>query len=51
MHKIILMNLKFILIQLNEINFDIVDKYLLNSKNNKFSNLKFLRKNFRFFEI
>ena len=50
MHKIILMNLKFILIQLNEINFDIVDKYLLNSKNNKFLNLKFLRNNFKFFE-
>ncbi len=37
------------LLQLNEINFDIVDKYLANSNQNEFLNFKFLRKNFKFF--
>jgi len=40
---------KFLLIQLNEINFDLVDKYLLNSKKNKFSHLKFIKKNYESF--
>ena len=31
----LLMDLKFILLQLNEINFDLVDKYLFSSKKNK----------------
>lgn len=44
------MNLKFLLIQLNEINFDLVDKYLLSSKKNKFINLKILRETFNSFE-
>ena len=41
---------KFLLIQLNEINFDLVDKYLLNSKKNKFTHLKFIKKNYESFE-
>jgi len=44
------MNLKFLLIQLNEINFDIVDRYIKISKKNKFPNLKKLKNTFKFFE-
>ena len=43
------MNLKLILIQLNEINFDLVDKYLSMSKNNKFINLRSIKDNFESF--
>ena len=43
------MSLKLLFIQLNEINFDIVEKYILLSKKNKFKNFKTLRDNFNFF--
>jgi hypothetical protein len=43
------MSLKLILIQLNEINFDLVDKYLLNSKKSKFKNLRFIKNHFKYF--
>ncbi len=43
------MKSSLLLLQLNEINFDIVDKYLANSKNNEFLNLKYLKNNFKFF--
>ena len=43
------MDLKFLLIQLNEINFDLVDKYLSSSKKNKFKNLKILKNTYKFF--
>ena len=43
------MSLKLLLIQLNEINFDLVSKYLLASKKNKFQNLKIIKNNFKFF--
>ena len=42
------MSLKLLLIQLNEINFDIVDKYLAVSNKNKFLNLRHLKKNIIF---
>ena len=38
------MSLNLLLIQLNEINFDLVDKYLSASKKNKFNNLKSIKK-------
>ena len=44
------MNIKFLLIQLNEINFDLVDKYLFSSKKNKFINLKILKNTFKSFD-
>ena len=44
------MSLNLLLIQLNEINFDLVDKYLSASKKNKFNNLKFIRKNYKTFD-
>lgn len=44
------MNSKFILIQLNEINFELVFKYLSSSKKNEFKNLKILKNTFKFFE-
>jgi hypothetical protein len=44
------MSLKLLLIQLNEINFDLVDKYLSASKKNKFNNLKSIRKNYKTFD-
>ena len=44
------MCLKLLLIQLNEINFDLVDKYLSASKKNKFNNLKFIRNNYKTFD-
>ena len=43
------MSLKLLLIQLNEINFDLVSKYLSASKKNKFKNLKIIENNFKFF--
>ena len=43
------MKSSLLLLQLNEINFDIVDKYLANSENNEFLNLKYLKNNFNFF--
>ena len=43
------MSLKFIFIQLNEINFDLVKKYLLASKDNKYKNLKIVINNFKNF--
>ena len=44
------MNIKFLLIQLNEINFDLVDKYLLFSKKNKFENFKKIKNIFKSFD-
>ncbi len=44
------MNMKFLLIQLNEINFDLVEKYLLSSKKNKFVNLKILKNTYKSFD-
>ncbi len=44
------MSLKLLFIQLNEINFDLVNKYLLDSKKNKFTNLKIIKDNFKFFD-
>ncbi|MDA7605003.1 hypothetical protein N8724_06380 [Candidatus Pelagibacter sp.] len=44
------MNKKLLFIQLNEINFELVDKYILNSKKNKFTNLKHIRNSFKSFE-
>jgi hypothetical protein len=38
------MSLKLLFIQLNEINFDLVDKYLAASKKNKFINIKTIKK-------
>ena len=43
------MDLKFLLIQLNEINFDIVDKYLSRSKKNEYINLKKIKDIFKCF--
>lgn len=42
------MNKNFLFIQLNEINFDLVDKYIANSKK-KFSNLSFIKKRYKNF--
>ena len=44
------MSLKLLLIQLNEINFELVDKYLSNSSESKFVNLKHIKKKYNFFE-
>ena len=44
------MSLKLLFIQLNEINFDLVDKYLLVSKKNKFTNLKIIKNNYESFD-
>lgn len=43
------MSLKFLLIQLNEINFDLVDKYLSGSKKNQYTNLKKIKDIFKSF--
>ena len=43
------MNLKLLFIQLNEINFDIVDKYLSISKKNKLTNFKIIKNNYESF--
>lgn len=44
------MRLKFLLIQLNEINFDLVEKYLSASKKSKFKNLKYIKDTYQSFE-
>ena len=44
------MNLKLLFIQLNEINFDLVDKYLIASKKNKFTNLKIIKNTYKSFD-
>ena len=44
------MSLKLLFIQLNEINFDLVDKYLLTSKKNKFNNLRIIRNTYKSFD-
>jgi len=44
------MSLKLLLIQLNEINFDLVDKYLSASKKNKYSNLKIIKNTYQSFD-
>ncbi len=44
------MSSKLLLLQLNEINFDIVNNYLSKSKKNKFKNLKFLKDTYYSFE-
>lgn len=44
------MRLKFLLIQLNEINFDLVEKYLSASKKSKFINLRFIKDTYQSFE-
>ncbi|WP_440633384.1 hypothetical protein [Candidatus Pelagibacter sp. HIMB1485] len=43
------MDIKFLLIQLNEINFDLVDKYLNQSNKKKYPNLKILKKTYKCF--
>ena len=43
------MSLKLLLIQLNEINFDLVDKYLSKAKKNKFYNLRIIKDTFKSF--
>ncbi len=43
------MKLKLLLIQLNEINFEIVEKYLSNSHQKKFTNLKAIKNNYNSF--
>ena len=43
------MNNNFLLIQLNEINFELVDKYISSSKLKKFTNLRSLRESYKFF--
>ncbi len=43
------MDIKFLLIQLNEINFDLVDKYLESSKKDKFKNIKCLKNTYKLF--
>ena len=40
------MNNNFLLIQLNEINFELVDKYISSSKLKKFTNLRSLRESY-----
>jgi len=44
------MSLKLLFIQLNEINFDLVDKYLIASKKNKFNNLKIIKNTYKSFD-
>ena len=44
------MSLKLLFIQLNEINFDLVDKYLVASKKDKFVNLKMVRNTYKSFD-
>ncbi len=44
------MSLKLLFIQLNEINFDLVNKYLLASKKNKFTNLKIIKNTYESFD-
>jgi len=44
------MNSKLIFIQLNEINFELVYKYINSANKKKFTNLRYLKKNFKNFE-
>ena len=44
------MSLKLLFVQLNEINFDLVDEYILASKKNKFTNLKIIKNNYKSFD-
>ena len=44
------MSLKLLFIQLNEINFDLVDKYLSTSKESKFTNLRIIRNTYQSFD-
>ncbi len=44
------MDPKLIFVQLNEINFEIVDKYIQSTEKNKFKNLKYLKTHFKKFE-
>jgi len=44
------MSLKLLFIQLNEINFDLVDKYLSSSKKNKFINLRTIKNTYQSFD-
>ncbi len=43
------MSLKLLFIQLNEINFDLVDRYLSASKKNKFTNLRYIKNKYKSF--
>ena len=43
------MSLKLILVQLNEINFDLVNKYLSTAKKNRFVNLRFVKNTYESF--
>ena len=43
------MSLKLLFIQLNEINFDLVDKYLSTSKKNKFTNFRIIKDTYQSF--
>ena len=43
------MSLKLLFIQLNEINFDLVDEYISASKKKKFTNLKIIKNNYKSF--
>ena len=45
------MSLKLLFIQLNEINFDLVDKYLSTSKKSKFTNLRTIKNTYQSFDI
>tara|TARA_Y100000389_G_scaffold205079_1_gene262790 strand:- start:2608 stop:3921 length:1314 start_codon:yes stop_codon:yes gene_type:complete len=44
------MSLKLLLIQLNEINFDLVDRYLSVSKKSKFTNLRVIKEKYKSFD-
>ena len=44
------MSLKLLFIQLNEINFEIVEKYLSYSNKNEFLNLKYIKNTYKSFE-
>ncbi len=44
------MSLKLLFIQLNEINFDLVEKYLLSSKKDKFTNLRIIKNTYKSFD-
>ena len=44
------MSVKLLLIQLNEINFELVNKYLNSSKKNEFKNLKILKNTYKSFD-
>jgi hypothetical protein len=44
------MSSNLLLIQLNEINFDLLNKYLINSRKDQFLNLKFIKKTYKCFD-